>query len=493
MWRRALGIFRIKVSDEQLPVLNVLELRRRRRSELFLMLAKAEGHNAYFCSGSPDRREALEKLGIIGIDQKAVQPLRHRVTTSARSASTCATITDGGDMHIVCDMLRGPVFDAGLAVAAREGVNISAGWQLSQVVTYNSTIQSVKQVTIDHTHYETIAECKDGDRRSTATVFKPTVHKEIYAFEDLPRAFEEMHQNIQTGIPDHPGRRRHARLSEGTRLVSKLEDIDHVGIAVRDLDATIAWYQQMFGAEVHHRERIESDGVDEALIKVADSYIQLLTPYTDTSPLAKYMEKNGEGIHHVGYRVHDCDEVLEHVKAARRARGRRASRAPAHAAPPWRSCTRRPPTAPLSNWWRSSHHRSVAFDERLVVGRAHGHRRDLGQCVVEGPFAVEVVGDAVEHRVEAGAEVGVPRRLHLQRERLDEREPGRVAAVDRFEFESQPAVVDDVGRVELLDHVVDLEVRRVARVAVGAGTHAADAEVDGPARAASTPRGARRW
>ncbi len=94
-----------------------------------------------------------------------------------------------------------------------------------------------------------------------------------------------------------------------------LTDIDHVGIAVRDLDATIAWYEQMFGATVAHRERIESDGVDEALITVADSYIQLLTPYTDSSPLAKYMEKNGEGIHHIGYRVDSCDEVLEHVKA----------------------------------------------------------------------------------------------------------------------------------------------------------------------------------
>ena len=94
-----------------------------------------------------------------------------------------------------------------------------------------------------------------------------------------------------------------------------LTEIDHVGIAVRDLDAAIAWYQEMFGATVAHRERIESDGVDEALIKVADSYIQLLQPYTDTSPLAKYMERNGEGLHHVGYRVEDCGEVLESVKA----------------------------------------------------------------------------------------------------------------------------------------------------------------------------------
>lgn len=94
-----------------------------------------------------------------------------------------------------------------------------------------------------------------------------------------------------------------------------LTDIDHVGIAVSDLDAAVEWYRQMFKAEVVHRERIESDGVDEALIKVADSYIQLLHPYTDTSPLAKYMERNGEGIHHVGYRVNDCAEVLEHVKS----------------------------------------------------------------------------------------------------------------------------------------------------------------------------------
>lgn len=94
----------------------------------------------------------------------------------------------------------------------------------------------------------------------------------------------------------------------------KLTELDHVGIAVRDLDAAVSWYEQMFGATVVHRERIESDGVDEALIRVADSYIQILRPFTDESPLAKYMERNGEGIHHVGYRVDDCAEVLEHVK-----------------------------------------------------------------------------------------------------------------------------------------------------------------------------------
>ena len=93
-----------------------------------------------------------------------------------------------------------------------------------------------------------------------------------------------------------------------------LTEIDHVAIAVHDLEAAIEYYRATYGVEPVHRERIEKDGVDEALIKVADSYIQLLQPYTDTSPLAKYMERNGEGVHHVGYRVADCGSVLESVK-----------------------------------------------------------------------------------------------------------------------------------------------------------------------------------
>ena len=93
-----------------------------------------------------------------------------------------------------------------------------------------------------------------------------------------------------------------------------LTEIDHVAIAVRDLEAAINYYAETFGATVAHRERIESDGVEEALIKVADSYIQLLTPTTDSSPVAKYMEKKGEGIHHVGYRVDDCGIALQAVK-----------------------------------------------------------------------------------------------------------------------------------------------------------------------------------
>ena len=93
-----------------------------------------------------------------------------------------------------------------------------------------------------------------------------------------------------------------------------LTEIDHVAIAVRDLEAAVDYYRATFGAEVEHRERIDSDGVEEALIKVADSYIQLLTPTSDSSPVAKYLEKKGEGIHHVGYRVADCAAALQAVK-----------------------------------------------------------------------------------------------------------------------------------------------------------------------------------
>ena len=84
---------------------------------------------------------------------------------------------------------------------------------------------------------------------------------------------------------------------------------------MRDLDAAVAWYEETLGATVAHRERIESDGVEEALVKVADSYVQLVTPTRQDSPVAKYLENRGEGLHHVGYRVADCAAALEAVRA----------------------------------------------------------------------------------------------------------------------------------------------------------------------------------
>jgi methylmalonyl-CoA epimerase len=95
-----------------------------------------------------------------------------------------------------------------------------------------------------------------------------------------------------------------------------LSEIDHVAIAVHDLDAAISYYQRAFGATVDHREVVESDGVEEALLKVAESYIQLLTPTRPDSPVAKALEKRGEGLHHIGYRVANCADALAQMIAA---------------------------------------------------------------------------------------------------------------------------------------------------------------------------------
>lgn len=93
-----------------------------------------------------------------------------------------------------------------------------------------------------------------------------------------------------------------------------LNDIDHIAIAVRNLEQAIAYYSQVFNAGVVHRETIETDRVEEALIRVGTSYIQLLSPTDEDSTVARFLDKRGEGLHHVGYRVSDCSQALEKVK-----------------------------------------------------------------------------------------------------------------------------------------------------------------------------------
>ncbi len=133
-------------------------------------------------------------------------------------------------------------------------------------------------------------------------------------------------------------------------------EIDHVAIAVRDLEAAIDYYREAFGAEVEHREVVESDGVEEALLKVADCYIQLLTPTRHDSPVAKYLEKRGEGLHHVGYRVDDCGAGARRREGRGRRGHRRGAPARRRAARPSPSSTRRAASAPSSSSSRSRGH-----------------------------------------------------------------------------------------------------------------------------------------
>jgi methylmalonyl-CoA/ethylmalonyl-CoA epimerase len=89
--------------------------------------------------------------------------------------------------------------------------------------------------------------------------------------------------------------------------------IDHVGIAVPDLDAAMAFYRDTFGMEVLHEETNEEQGVREAMVGVGDSgsCIQLLAPLDDTSTIAKFLDRSGPGLQQLAYRVTDVEEVSQ--------------------------------------------------------------------------------------------------------------------------------------------------------------------------------------
>jgi methylmalonyl-CoA epimerase len=93
-----------------------------------------------------------------------------------------------------------------------------------------------------------------------------------------------------------------------------LEDIDHVGIAVRDLDAAVKRYRRAFGIDPSHREIVADQGVEEVLFRVGTSYIQLLGALGPDTPVGRFLERRGEGLHHVGYRVPDASAGLARLR-----------------------------------------------------------------------------------------------------------------------------------------------------------------------------------
>jgi methylmalonyl-CoA/ethylmalonyl-CoA epimerase len=93
-----------------------------------------------------------------------------------------------------------------------------------------------------------------------------------------------------------------------------LEDIDHVGIATRDLEAAVEHYRRAFGVEPAHRETVPDQGVEEVLFRVGTSYVQLLRALSPDTPVGKFLDKRGEGVHHVGYRVPDLGATLTRLK-----------------------------------------------------------------------------------------------------------------------------------------------------------------------------------
>jgi methylmalonyl-CoA/ethylmalonyl-CoA epimerase len=91
--------------------------------------------------------------------------------------------------------------------------------------------------------------------------------------------------------------------------------IEHVAIAVADIDAAIAHYKDVWGLDVEHRERVEDQGVEEAMLPLGDSYLQLLGSTGPSTTVGKFLERRGEGLHHIAYEVDDLDAALSELKA----------------------------------------------------------------------------------------------------------------------------------------------------------------------------------
>jgi methylmalonyl-CoA epimerase len=94
-----------------------------------------------------------------------------------------------------------------------------------------------------------------------------------------------------------------------------LAQIDHVGIAVSDLAEAVDRYRRTFGIEPVHRERMDDQGVEEVLFAVGESFVQLLGALGPETPVGRFLGKRGPGIHHVGYRVANLSDAIEHLRA----------------------------------------------------------------------------------------------------------------------------------------------------------------------------------
>ena len=93
------------------------------------------------------------------------------------------------------------------------------------------------------------------------------------------------------------------------------EAVDHVGIAVEDLDAAIDLYSGRLGMPLQHRETISEQGVEAALLGVGDSHVELLRPLDEETPVGRFLAKRGPGLHHTAYRCPDVAEALEQCRA----------------------------------------------------------------------------------------------------------------------------------------------------------------------------------
>jgi len=90
--------------------------------------------------------------------------------------------------------------------------------------------------------------------------------------------------------------------------------LDHIGVAVFDLEAAISLYEGSFEMELAHRETVAEQGVEAALLDVGDSHVELLRPTGPETPVGRFLQTRGEGLHHVAYRVGDIQAALADLR-----------------------------------------------------------------------------------------------------------------------------------------------------------------------------------
>lgn len=91
--------------------------------------------------------------------------------------------------------------------------------------------------------------------------------------------------------------------------------LEHVALAVADLDAALAHYREVWGLEVSERQRVDDQGVEEAMLPLGESHIQLIAPTGPETTVGKFIARRGEGLHHVAYEVDDLESTLAELKA----------------------------------------------------------------------------------------------------------------------------------------------------------------------------------
>jgi methylmalonyl-CoA/ethylmalonyl-CoA epimerase len=95
----------------------------------------------------------------------------------------------------------------------------------------------------------------------------------------------------------------------------KLINLDHIAVAVHDLDASLDDYRSRYRVEPLYREVVEAQGVEEAMIPVGGSFVQLLQPLGADTPVGRFLESKGEGLHHIAFAVASIDIALDHLRA----------------------------------------------------------------------------------------------------------------------------------------------------------------------------------